>query len=48
MRRYPRSTGFPALFQPRIPSGITDTFAYPSFAASRAASWLACQLGLAQ
>ncbi len=44
----PRSIGFPAFTQPRIPSAITDTFVYPSFAASRAASWLACQVGPAQ
>jgi hypothetical protein len=44
----PVSTGFPAFTQPRIPSGMTNSFPYPSFAASRAASWLAVQLGLAQ
>jgi hypothetical protein len=43
-----RSTGLPAFVQPRIPSGITATFAYPSCAASRAAMWLAVQLGLVQ
>jgi hypothetical protein len=49
-RDYPPlvSTGFPAFTQPRMPSGMTKSFPYPSFAASRAASWLAVQLGLAQ
>jgi hypothetical protein len=44
----PVSTRLPAFTQPRMPSGITNSLEYPSFAASRAASWLAVQLGLAQ
>jgi hypothetical protein len=48
-RRYPpASVRFPAFIQPLMPSDMTKTLAYPSFAASRAASWLECQLGLAQ
>jgi hypothetical protein len=42
------STGFPAFRQPSIPASITKTFVYPSFAASRAALWLACHLGFLQ
>jgi hypothetical protein len=44
----PASTGRPDFSQPWIPSGITNTFAYPSWAASRAAAWLAVQRGFEQ
>ena len=40
------ATGFPAFFQPTMPSGITNTCLYPSFAASRADAWLAVHFGL--
>jgi hypothetical protein len=45
---YPASTALPARFHPRIPAGMTKTFAYPRFSAATAAVWHACQASLAQ
>lgn len=47
-RQPPDSTRLPAPTHPRMPSGITETFRYPSSTASRAAAWLDVHLRLVQ